>query len=640
MMASALSATTDANTPQPTKGRYRPEIDGLRAFAVVAVIINHFNKDLLPSGYLGVDIFFVISGYVITSSLAGRKSKNFLDFLTGFYERRIKRILPALALFILSIGTVICVFAPGQLGTIRTGALSLLGASNLYLWFQSTDYFGQSSELNVFTHTWSLGVEEQFYLLFPFLIWFSGFGQQSAKGARNLFFWVGALTIASLTSFIYLYQVNQPAAYFLMPPRFWEMAAGCLIFIAFQRRAKVEQALEQVPPLLIVAAMVGVMFLPVEAAVSATVGIVVLSAVLIACLKKGSLMFATFTSKILTHTGKISYSLYLWHWGVLVLSRWTIGIHWWSIPFQVAMILSLSEASHRFVETPARRYKSTRVNAYAAGFLITIPLFLYLWIILYQKGGTLYAGPKSLLLQSTQPENQELISINPGNPKSPKAFFLGDCQIGQSWWYAKNSLFDKGYSIYVHPRNRGVTFKSNVSMDTYLHKDFIEGPLQRYKNIISEGDIIGIAVKSPRKLLGPTKEAILSTIKLANQKKARVIIFGQIPVYPALSYDICQQTWYRPGFTIHGNCEDGMDSSEALRMTYPANSFYSNLSLKYKNVYYFDQVRFLCPPREKRCKTKEGAKYLYYDGAHLTREGADLMKSSFSKFLADIESIK
>ena len=79
-----------------SKRTYRPEIDGLRAFAVVAVVINHFNKDLLPSGYLGVDIFFVISGYVITSSLADRKSENFFDFLVGFYERRIKRLLPAL----------------------------------------------------------------------------------------------------------------------------------------------------------------------------------------------------------------------------------------------------------------------------------------------------------------------------------------------------------------------------------------------------------------------------------------------------------------------------------------------------------------------------------------------------------------
>ena len=83
------------------KSRYRPEIDGLRAFAVIAVIINHFNKEILPNGYLGVDIFFVISGFVITSSLHQRPSKNFKDFISGFYERRIKRLVPALSVFVL-----------------------------------------------------------------------------------------------------------------------------------------------------------------------------------------------------------------------------------------------------------------------------------------------------------------------------------------------------------------------------------------------------------------------------------------------------------------------------------------------------------------------------------------------------------
>ena len=219
--------------PTTPSSKYRPEIDGLRAFAVVAVIINHFNKDLLPSGYLGVDIFFVISGYVITSSLAGRESKNFLDFLTGFYERRIKRLVPALVVFVLITSVLISFFNPDPGKALKTGATSLFGLSNLYLLKQSTDYFAESTILNPFTHTWSLGVEEQFYLLFPFLIWFSGFGRQTAKGARNLFCQVGALTIASFIGFIYLYKVNQPAAYFLMPTRFWEMAAGCLLYIGF-----------------------------------------------------------------------------------------------------------------------------------------------------------------------------------------------------------------------------------------------------------------------------------------------------------------------------------------------------------------------------------------------------------------------
>ena len=146
--------------------KYRPEIDGLRAFAVVAVIINHFNKDLLPSGYLGVDIFFVISGYVITSSLAGRESKNFLEFLTGFYERRIKRLVPALVVFVLITGVLISFFNPDPGGALGLGWKSLLGVSNISLYRSSTDYFAQSTELNPYTHTWSLGVEEQFYLRF------------------------------------------------------------------------------------------------------------------------------------------------------------------------------------------------------------------------------------------------------------------------------------------------------------------------------------------------------------------------------------------------------------------------------------------------------------------------------------------
>jgi len=304
---------------------------------------------------LGVDIFFVISGYVITSSLAGRESENFLDFLTGFYDRRIKRLVPALVVFVLITSVLISLFNPEPGVALGLGWRSLFGISNINLYQASTDYFAESTELNPFTHTWSLGVEEQFYLLFPFLIWFSGFGQQTAKGARNLFFWVGAMTIASLVGFIDLYQVNQPAAYFLMPPRFWEMAAGCLIFIGFQRRAKIEQSLEQVPPLLVVKAMVGVMLLPTKAAVPATISIVVLSAILVACLKQGTAAYAFFTLEKVMYMGLISYSLYLWHWSVLSISRWTIGIHWWSAPIQVVLMLSAAIASYKWVETPLRK---------------------------------------------------------------------------------------------------------------------------------------------------------------------------------------------------------------------------------------------------------------------------------------------
>jgi peptidoglycan/LPS O-acetylase OafA/YrhL len=337
------------------KSLYRPEINGLRAFAVVAVIINHFNKEILPNGYLGVDMFFVISGFVLTSSLYQRPSNNFKNFIRGFYERRVKRLVPVLSVFILIMSIAICLFNPHPQLSLRTGLTSLIGLSNIYLIKQSTDYFGPSTELNVFTHTWSLGVEEQFYILFPFLIWFSGFGRQTKNGARNLFLIVVTLTISSLIGFLYLYPINQSAAYFLMPTRFWEIAAGCLTFLEFQRKNSIKEFLEKIPPILVMAIIIGVMYLPMSLATSSTVAVVALSAVLFASLKEGTVAYKFFTNTKIVYVGLISYSLYLWHWGILSISRWTIGIHWWSVPFQISLMFVLAFASYQWIEKPLRK---------------------------------------------------------------------------------------------------------------------------------------------------------------------------------------------------------------------------------------------------------------------------------------------
>ena len=195
-----------------------------------------------------------------------------------------------------------------------TGLSSLFGLSNVFLLLEQTDYFAQTTLFNVFTHTWSLGVEEQFYLIFPFLIWFSGFGRNSKNGARNLFFVVGSLTITSLIGFLHISRTNQPEAYFLMPFRFWEMSSGCLLFVLFQKRKEIEQFLEKVPPLLVISLILIFMYLPVSLSTTSTIAVVFLSLILIASLNNQTSAYTFFTNPKVVYLGLISYSLYLWHW--------------------------------------------------------------------------------------------------------------------------------------------------------------------------------------------------------------------------------------------------------------------------------------------------------------------------------------
>jgi peptidoglycan/LPS O-acetylase OafA/YrhL len=667
--------------PTTPSSKYRPEIDGLRAFAVVAVIINHFNKDLLPSGYLGVDIFFVISGYVITSSLAGRESKNFLDFLTGFYERRIKRLVPALVVFVLITGVLISLFNPSPGVALKTGATSLFGLSNLYLLKTSTDYFAQSTELNPYVHTWSLGVEEQFYFLFPFLIWFSGFGQQTAKGARNLFFWVGALTIASLIGFIYLYEVNQPAAYFLMPTRFWEMAAGCLLFIGFQKRARIQQALEQIPPLLVVAAMVGVMFLPVAAAVPATIGVVVLSAVLIASLKKGTSVYKFFTLEKVVYIGLISYSLYLWHWTVLAISRWTIGIHWWSVPVQVGLMLALSSLSWRYAETPIRKISSRSLSPRLPIALVFLSfLGVFGLKIVSNRSALLYLGDpdpvkreqdmtiagKSCLYEDNFPPCSSGSDSNDTESlrKNRQMIIVGDSHAQRHVPLAKGLSKRLGINVsisavpaYPFPPNKVIRLKDPQGAKMGYEKQLssMRNSLRRLKSgdilaIVNSGsyslnidkaksDVAPVAFRFPDNGWKGDNQALflarlsggLDDISAEMREKGvYVIYFLPNPVFRPTEISECFPQWFQ-ALSLNPLCSE--EQSKGIVLSMHEKTLFSALRRlnNMKGLLFFSPSRVLCD--SNLCKRIVNGRQAYTDGSHLSIHGSQLVSDHFARFL-------
>lgn len=372
--------------------QYRKDIDGLRAVAVIAVIINHFSIGWLSGGYLGVDIFFVISGFVITGSLQSR-SDNLTSFLANFYSRRIRRILPALVVCVAISSILTAIVNPVPRMSLNTGVTSLFGLSNLYLFQTSSDYFTNSTRLNSFTHTWSLGVEEQFYLIYPILAWLLLFGRRT-KALKSFLVIIGTLSAFALIAFAVL-QPRQPiAVFYLLPFRFWELGLGCLLAQVGSQDKHHKAALATCLALI---AMVICLVLPEEMIIPATVSIVAATGTLLYF--GGGTLWSDrlLSSPPMRFLGKISYSLYLWHWPILVLSRWTIGIHWWSVPFQFALMLAFAALSYRFIETPWRRPRANEVPLFTIGTGLGLAgiLAASLLVVSFPLQGTLFLGRRA-----------------------------------------------------------------------------------------------------------------------------------------------------------------------------------------------------------------------------------------------------
>ncbi len=415
---------------------YRAEIDGLRALAVIAVIINHFSKQVLPSGYLGVDIFFVISGYVITASMFNHRHEDIGAFLLGFYSRRVRRLIPALVACVVLTSLAISLFNPSPGISLRTGLAALFGFSNLYLLSQSTDYFAPLTDLNAFTHTWSLGVEEQFYMAYPLLVWFTGVGRRQGA-SRRLGATIIVLSVLSLVGFLHAYSLSPSAAYFLMPLRFWELGAGVLVFLLSERLGLFRFDMKGAFSLALLAGMITTLFLPTEEGAKATVLIVGLTMLLLMVIRSKFSVYRLLTLPPIVGIGLISYSLYLWHWSVIVIGRWTTGIHPWTVPFQVVAMVLLALASYRWIESPLRRssWSGTEAGNLGIGIGITTLSAIFLVALGLIPSLSLYSGRRDRVLRASQPSLTTPYRINgvggPGWKGSP-CVLAGNEEVGKN----------------------------------------------------------------------------------------------------------------------------------------------------------------------------------------------------------------
>jgi peptidoglycan/LPS O-acetylase OafA/YrhL len=331
---------------------YRAEIDGLRAVAVLAILLHHAGVPWLPGGYLGVDVFFVISGFVITRLLVAELDSGTFH-AAAFWRRRARRILPPLVVLL----AVVLVVAWGMMSArqmedflpVFLGATAMV--PNIVLWDQ-VGYFSQSAKMRPLLHLWSLGVEEQFYLLFPLLLAaLAGLG----LGSRGRVWALWALALASLIVATALLVVEPSAGFYLLPARVWELLAGALAALSLwqpgprarQVWALVGLILMLVPMLIYRAGGPGPTTVPP-----------ILGAVL--CLlvaRPDTWVGRALANGPMVAVGKISFGTYLWHWPLLVFTR----IHLAEEPSLalklglMAVALVLGWASWRFVEAPFRR---------------------------------------------------------------------------------------------------------------------------------------------------------------------------------------------------------------------------------------------------------------------------------------------
>jgi peptidoglycan/LPS O-acetylase OafA/YrhL len=389
--------------PQPIERnaiRYRPDIDGLRALAVLPVVLYHFQIWPFTGGFIGVDIFFVISGYLITSLIHGEMEQGSFT-IVHFYERRIRRIFPAL-FAVIAVSCVAAAILLFPIDLIRFGhsvEATVVFGSN-FLFRNSAGYFDAVADRKPLLHTWSLAVEEQFYVLFPAILLFL-----RRAGQRAQFWVIVAILAASLALAVHQVKIAPETAFYLLPDRAWELMLGAVLAIG-EFPLPSQRWLREILTLIGVVLIAFAVFtyntetpFPGLTAIPPCLG----AALLIYAGSGGtSVIGATLSSSPLVGVGLISYSFYLWHWPLRVFGQYAVfrELLLWEKAALIAISAFLAYLSWRFVERPfrGRREFFTRRMIFALAAIASAILFASGYALTTKHGLTNRYSPQVQLI--------------------------------------------------------------------------------------------------------------------------------------------------------------------------------------------------------------------------------------------------
>jgi len=341
---------------------YKAWLDGLRAIAVIGVIFNHIWPETWSGGYLGVDIFFVISGFIVSLSSMD-KVERYLSFskyifVIDFISRRLKRLYPSLLVCVLiciTIGSMVIYPFSGEKGSsYMTAIFSIIGASNFYLALKPVDYFNPTSELNLFLHTWSLSAEMQYYIIFPVIFVLCRF-----KHKILLIVWSFLSLISFILQWRSIYIIKDfNFGFYLLPSRLWELSVGVIIFLLCSYIMRLNNSSVTVLRYFGIASIVSLGFffylLNEQNLMLNTSLTVFSSACILVIATRDRIIQRILSSSLLVFIGKRSYSIYLWHWPLIILAKWTIGIDLYTSLLLLLLIFIVSLLFFRVIENPLR----------------------------------------------------------------------------------------------------------------------------------------------------------------------------------------------------------------------------------------------------------------------------------------------
>ena len=642
---------------------YRPDIDGMRALAVIPVCFFHLGLPGFPGGFVGVDVFFVISGYLM-GSLIGEDLMEGRFSLLDFYERRARRLLPALFTVLLFTTVAASLWITPKLFTDFGSMLcgTVLFSSNLVLWHMSSNYFSASTDWNPLVHTWSLGVEEQFYILFPLAL----MAVWRLRPAVRL----GLITLAALASLALSIwgTMNAPTAtFYLLPMRAWELLIGAIpalgTLLARHHRATANSAPTSVATLacfsgigLILGSMVlfnSEMLFPGASALVPCVGTVLL-------LVFGS-ESATPTTRLLSlhplrFIGRISYSLYLWHWPLLVLTTKYLALG--SAPDLVTRYALLGAsivaayASWRWIEQPFRERHGSAIpnvprRVVFGGAALGGAAFAVFGSVAVASNGWAARFPNITAIsmerqilkdadnrdwQAYEDEHNRHCFWIPAADWKPDSCFLnhrvGDrTDVGATtallWGDSFAAAYAAGFFETTRPSVNVLQYTSPqcppIVGYAAASRPECKAFDERVAEIVRRNDITTVIMAANWSAYLRRHKIqyadIGSTVAFLKSLHVRVILVGQSPVFPFAYPD---EYFYRKYGAQHGAGGDYYAPFDAD----PGVNERIRQSVGAAVDIFFDPLPVWC--RDSQCLFKHGDSYLFSDYGHFSRDGSRL----------------